>query len=104
MNFYWKTLNWGRHCNVCIRWEIPFAKLAQGFVWSWLENQIAAATKTVPLGQTQAQRLLSQLMEDIPAVCAHAEKVADADIGAGLPAFAIASACHERQYSRLFRS
>lgn len=86
------------------QWKIPPADLAQGFVWSWLENQIAAATKTVPLGQTQAQKLLVQLMEDIPEVCKKAELIADDEIGVGLPALAIASAKHERQYSRLFRS
>ena len=87
-----------------VYWKIPCADLTQGFVWSWLENQIAAATKTVPLGQTQAQKLLVQLMEDIPEVCTHAQTITDNEVGVGLPAFAIASARHERQYSRLFRS
>lgn len=87
-----------------VRWEIPAKELMQGFTWSWLENQIAAACKTVPLGQTQAQKLLVQLMENIPQVCARAELLNDEEIGVGLPALAIASARHERQYSRLFRS
>lgn len=86
------------------RWNIPLTDLMQGLVWSWLENQIAAATKTVPLGQTRAQKLLVKLMEHIPAVCKHAETIEDDDIGQSLPALAIASARHERQYSRLFRS
>jgi urease accessory protein len=85
-------------------WKISLTDLAHGFVWSWLENQVAAATKTVPLGQTQAQKLLVRLMEDIPPVCNKAELIVDDEIGVGLPAVAIASARHERQYSRLFRS
>lgn len=87
-----------------VRWQIPLTELMQGLVWSWLENQIAAATKTVPLGQTRAQKLLVKLMEHIPAVCQHALTINDDEIGVGLPGLAIASARHERQYSRLFRS
>ena len=87
-----------------VHWEIPLEELLRGFVWSWLENQITAATKTVPLGQSQAQQLLTKLMVEIPAICQYANTVNDDDIGVGLPAVAIASAKHERQYSRLFRS
>ncbi len=87
-----------------VSWNIPEEELLQGFAWSWLENQIAAATKTVPLGQTQAQKLLVKIMEDIPAVCDRASQIKDEDLGSGLPALAIASCLHERQYSRLFRS
>ncbi|WP_191601176.1 urease accessory protein UreF [Marinomonas algicola] len=85
-------------------WRIPFHKTALGFSWSWLENQIAAATKLVPLGQTQAQQLLGQLQTSIPMAINVAETVSTENIGAGLPAVAIASARHETQYSRLFRS
>ncbi|WP_075186273.1 urease accessory protein UreF [Teredinibacter haidensis] len=87
-----------------VRWQIDIEDLMQGFVWSWLENQVAAATKIVPLGQTHAQKLLMELMGLIPDVCETAKGLADRDIGVGLPALAIASSRHERQYSRLFRS
>jgi len=87
-----------------VRWHIPCEELMQGFAWSWLENQVAAATKTVPLGQTHAQRLLSELLVLIPDVCARAMQLDDEELGVGLPALAIASSKHERQYSRLFRS
>ncbi len=85
-------------------WGIPFQTAALGLAWSWLENQIAAATKLVPLGQTQAQQLLSELQLRIPYAIAVAKELPSDDIGAGLPAIAIASARHETQYSRLFRS
>ncbi len=87
-----------------VRWQISQHDLMQGFAWSWLENQVAAATKTVPLGQTQAQQLLCELLELIPAVCDLAAELTDEQLGIGLPALAIASSRHERQYSRLFRS
>ena len=87
-----------------VEWAIPLEELMYGFSWSWVENQVAAATKTVPLGQTQAQQMLVQLMEPIQRAIDTANAVADDDIGAGLPALAISSSLHERQYSRLFRS
>ena len=88
----------------CAKWNIKAQAACLGFAWAWLENQIAAATKLVPLGQTQAQQLLSDLQLIIPDCIAHAQNIDEDDIGAGLPALAIASCQHEIQYSRLFRS
>ena len=34
-----------------------------GYLWGWLENQAMAAVKAVPLGQTDAQRMLAALAE-----------------------------------------
>jgi len=85
-------------------WQLDSRAVGLGYAWSWLENQVAAATKLVPLGQTSAQRLLGGLLERVPAALDVAQAVADEDIGASLPALAMASAWHETQYSRLFRS
>ncbi|MCJ8300192.1 MAG: urease accessory protein UreF [Pseudomonadales bacterium] len=85
-------------------WEISYATAALGFCWSWLENQVSAATKLVPLGQTQAQRLLGTLQPAILEAINSAEDIPADEVGACLPALAIASALHEPQYSRLFRS
>tara|TARA_R110001592_G_scaffold29205_1_gene106199 strand:+ start:548 stop:1255 length:708 start_codon:yes stop_codon:yes gene_type:complete len=86
------------------QWSIPYRLTAMGFTWSWLENQVAAATKLVPLGQTQAQQLLVIFQAVLGEVIAVAEHISEEEIGGGLPALAIASALHETQYSRLFRS
>lgn len=86
------------------QWEIPYRLTAMGLSWSWLENQVAAATKLVPLGQTQAQQLLIKLQPILSEVINSAEHISEDEIGGGLPALAIASALHETQYSRLFRS
>ena len=86
------------------QWRIKPQDACIGYTWSWLENQVAAATKLVPLGQTQSQQLLEQLQPQ--AICA-VEKANDCDdheIGSSLPALTIASCWHEHQYSRLFRS
>lgn len=87
-----------------VSWDIPCDELMQGYCWSWLENQVAAATKTVPLGQTQAQQILQRCMQNIPQAVSLARQVGDDEMGLGLPGLAIASSLHERQYSRLFRS
>lgn len=86
------------------RWSIDYSSAANGFLWSWLENQIAASTKLVPLGQTQAQQLLVELQPELTAAIRAADKIEEDDIGAGLPGLAIASSKHEHMYTRLFRS
>lgn len=85
-------------------WQSNYTSTALAYTWSWLEAQVAAATKLVPLGQTQAQQLLGQIQREIPNILSIADTLADDDLGASLPALAIASALHETQYSRLFRS
>ena len=80
------------------------ADTACAYVWSWLQNQVAVACKTVPLGQTAAQKLLLEFMPAVPQIVAQATALPDEDIGASLPGLALCSAGHERQYSRLFRS
>jgi urease accessory protein len=74
------------------------------YVWSWLENQVMAAIKAVPLGQVAGQRLLLTLGARIPAAVAVAKAVADDDVASFAPGLALASARHETQYTRLFRS
>ncbi|MDR3078294.1 MAG: urease accessory protein UreF, partial [Planctomycetota bacterium] len=77
---------------------------AGAFVWSWLENQVAAAAKAIPLGQTDGGRVLLELMPQVPEVVRQGLELPDSDIGASLPGLALVSMRHERQYSRLFRS
>ena len=86
------------------RWNIPAAQCVQGYLWAWSENQVAAAIKLVPLGQTAGQRILLRLGERIPELARAALEMADDDIGQVMQAQAMASAWHETQYSRLFRS
>jgi urease accessory protein len=74
------------------------------YVWSWLENQVLAAIKTIPLGQVAGQRLLADLGARIPAALATARSLATADVCSFAPGIALASSRHETQYSRLFRS
>jgi len=87
-----------------VKWHIDIDQAATGLVWSWLENQVAASIKLVPLGQTDGQRLIGQLLQEIPMLLEQAKQLSDDEIGSSLPMLAILSAQHETQYSRLFRS
>lgn len=85
-------------------WQIPLNAAAIGYCWSWAENQIAVACKTLPLGQTTAQAILSRLMLVIEKAVNSGLSLADEDMGQSLPGWVMACAYHETQYSRLFRS
>ena len=89
---------------LAVEWDIPFVEAANGFLWAWSENQVAAAIKVVPLGQTAGQCILSDVLKDIPGAVEKSLACDDDDIGMLAPGVAIASALHETQYSRLFRS
>jgi urease accessory protein len=86
------------------RWHIAETDALCGYLWAWTENQVLAAIKLVPLGQSAGQRLLHRLAGSMPDIVAHAETLADDEIGVSAIAPAFASALHESQYSRLFRS
>ena len=70
--------------------------------FGWAENMMQAAVRAIPLGQSAGQRLLARLVNAIPAAVEQA-LAADEPL-AFAPRLAIASARHEAQYSRLFRS
>lgn len=93
-----------QYALACVRWGIDCAAGAHGLAWAWLENQIAAAVKLVPLGQTDGQRLLGELMPNLEQAVERALRLDDDDLGRSLPGLALLSAQHEQQYSRLFRS
>ena len=84
--------------------DLDVASAQSGYCWTYLDNQVAAATKLVPLGQTQAQNLLFELSEKVSQAINIANTIPTDEIGASLPRLAMASAWHETQYTRLFRS
>jgi len=77
---------------------------AVGYLWSWLENQLTVASKTIPLGQTAAQRLLVLLKPTLLKHFTVATTLNDDQLGWSLLGQVQASCLHESQYSRLFRS
>lgn len=87
-----------------VRWQIPLAEACCGYIWTWLENQVAAAIKLVPLGQTSGQRILLNSSSSVDAAINKGLGLNDDEIGSSAPALAMASALHETQHTRLFRS
>jgi urease accessory protein len=73
-------------------------------MWSVVEAQVAAAIRLGTLGHTAGQRILIAAVEVIERAAENAATLRDDDIGNVAPGMAMASAWHETQYSRLFRS
>jgi urease accessory protein len=83
-------------------WGIDGKEGVTAYLWSWLENQVMAAVKAVPLGQTAGQKMLLALGDGLA-------ELAQLDLPEAswtnfAPGLAYLSAQHETQYSRLFRS
>ncbi|MEO0869403.1 MAG: urease accessory protein UreF [Cyanobacteria bacterium J06642_11] len=101
----------GTPCNFAVAFGIMAAHntidpatMVLGYLHSWAANLIGAAVKLVPLGQTEGQ---SCLIELIPALRAAAESIVmlkDDELYISGWGSAIASMHHETLYTRLFRS
>ena len=85
-------------------WKIKPEDALQAYLWAWLENQVMAAVKAVPLGQTDGQRILLSLGNLLPSLVEKAKSLKEEDLGNFVPGLAMLSSMHETQYSRLFRS
>lgn len=86
------------------QWQIPISMGTQGFAWSWLENLLVSGVKLIPLGQVAGQRILKDLSKPLAAAVDEGMNITDEEIGSSAPSLAYASAKHETQYTRLFRS
>jgi urease accessory protein len=86
------------------QWSIDRESTAQAYLWAWSENQVLAALKLLPIGQSSGQRILNRMIPSIPDIVDHALTLDDEDIGIATPLHGMSSAWHETQYSRLFRS
>lgn len=84
--------------------QAPVRECLLAYAFGWAENMTQAAIKSVPLGQSAGQRILSALTAEIPVAIDHALTVTDDNRQAFSPMLAILSSQHEVQYSRLFRS
>lgn len=94
----------GMFALAAARWQIAREDAAQAYLWAWCENQVLAAVKSLPLGQSAGQQMLNELLKIIPEITAVAQTCSDEDIGISTPLHGMASAWHETQYTRLFRS
>lgn len=84
--------------------QLDMATMLESYSYLYLESQVIAAIKLVPLGQTEAWRIIHKYSEILNELIEDSYSVEDDEIGAGLINQAILSVKHENQYSRLFRS
>ena len=84
--------------------SVPLQDMVEGYLYSWVANQISAAVRLVPLGPTCAQVLQLKLM---PQIDEQASQLLNENpfqlwnAGLGL---SMAQLSHAELYSRLFRS
>jgi urease accessory protein len=92
--------------GAAVAWSIGPADAVAAYLWSWAENQVLAAMKTVPIGQSSGQRILLRIGTRVAETAQHRrwEREGDTIRSNFTPGLAILASRHETQYSRLFRS
>jgi urease accessory protein len=88
---------------VCGASGLPMDEALEAFFYTRLAASVSAAMRLMPLGQHEAQKILGELLRDVPA-CA-ARVAADSEPPRCFaPHQDIASMAHQYVHSRLFRS
>lgn len=88
----------------CAGHDIPLPQALAAYLHALVANYISAGVRLVPLGQTDGQRVLAALTPVISDVCERALVARLDDVGGATFRADLASARHETQYTRLFRS
>jgi len=83
---------------------IPLAPMPHAFLHALVSNWISAASRLIPLGQTESQRVLASLELAVSATASRALQATLDDLGTATFRADLASVLHETQYTRLFRS
>jgi len=86
------------------RQDIQGTLALPAFLQSYLANLVTAGVRLIPLGQTDGQLAIAELEPAVLAVAAQAEQATIHDLGSAAFMVDLASASHETQYTRLFRS
>jgi len=87
-----------------VSWNIPKIDLVEGFLYSWVANQLSAALRLLSLGPTKAQQLQQKSLLLIKSQANYLlhqnpKEIWISDVGA-----IMAQQSHVELYSRLFRS
>ena len=83
---------------------IPKDKAIEGFLYSYTSQTITNCVKTIPLSQTDGQRLLYKSYEIFEEILNILPKLTIDDLCLSTPGFDIRSMQHETLYSRLYMS
>lgn len=91
--------------------KVPLESALAGYLHAFFANLVSAAVRLVPLGQSDGQRIISELEHDLLAVannalCSSRDRMSSDDTwpGTATPLAEWTSMAHETQYTRLFRS
>jgi urease accessory protein len=90
--------------HATVAYELAQEAAQMVFCYGWVEQHTSALCRLIPLGPLAGQTLLDSCLRRLPTVMAKAATVTEEEIGASCPGMALASALHETQYTRLFRS
>ena len=88
--------------GVC--WDIPQIDLVEGFLYSWVANQLSAALRLLSLGPTKAQQLQKKSLKLIKSQASYLLEQNPKEIWVGDIGAIMAQQSHVELYSRLFRS
>jgi len=88
----------------CAGHGIPLDPALRAFLIAVSSNWISAGVRLIPLGHTDGQRLLKALEPAVAAAAQRASATPLDELGSAVFRADIASARHEAQYTRLFRS
>ena len=83
---------------------VPVEMALRAFLHGFISNLVTAGVRLIPLGQTDGQRAIAELEDAVLDASAHAMTASIDDLGSAAVMVDLASASHETQYTRLFRS
>src|SRR5438309_5999028 len=84
--------------------RVPYGLALPAFLQSYVANLVTAGVRLIPLGQTDGQLAIAELEQTVLVASAQGEEATIRDLGSAAFMVDLASASHETQYTRLFRS
>jgi urease accessory protein len=90
--------------KAAVLFQLAREELALVLAYSWVEQHVMALARLLLLGPIASQKLMHRVMERVGWTVEQGLGKRDDDIGATSPLLGIASAFHEEQYTRIFRS
>jgi urease accessory protein len=83
---------------------VPLKETLTAYLHGFVSNLVSAAVRLVPLGQTDGQRAIAALADQVGRACQRALETPLDELGSATLMVDWCSASHETQYTRLFRS
>lgn len=88
----------------CAAFELPKRASLIAYLHAFVANLASAGMRLVPLGQSDGQAVIADLVRVVDQTCDRAPRANLEDIGTATPMIDWFSIAHETQYARLFRS